>query len=53
MIPARVTILFSAVLIVLGAAMIIRTALLGGGIGLLFGAIILVAGAGRLYLSRT
>jgi hypothetical protein len=47
------TIVLSALLVGLGAAMIVRTALLGGGIGLLLGAIVLVAGMVRLYYSRT
>jgi hypothetical protein len=46
---ARATTVFSAVLIGIGAAIIVRTALLGGGVGFLFGAIVLAAGLGRLY----
>ena len=44
----RATVLLSLVLVGLGAAIVIRTALLGGGIGILYGALILVAGGVRL-----
>jgi hypothetical protein len=43
-----VTLVFSLLLIGLGLAIVVRTALLGGGIGLLLGAIVLVAGVLRL-----
>ena len=49
----RATAVFSAVLVALGAAILVRTALLGGGAGFLFGAIVLAAGAARLYVSRS
>jgi hypothetical protein len=41
-------------LVVVGVAVIARTiaAGVGGGIGLLLGALIVAAGAGRLYLGR-
>jgi hypothetical protein len=44
----------SAVLVVLGAAMIVRTlaAGVGGGLGLLLGSLFLLAGGLRLYLQR-
>jgi hypothetical protein len=48
----RATVVFSVLLVGLGAALVVRTALLGGGIGILYGAIILVAGAVRLRHSR-
>lgn len=48
---ARATVAFSAVLLVLGLALIVETALLGGGIGLLLGALFVLAGGLRLYLS--
>jgi hypothetical protein len=40
--------------IALGVALIVRTlaAGIGGGLGLLLGALFIVAGAGRLYLAR-
>jgi hypothetical protein len=48
------TTILSALLIALGAATIVRTILLGvgGGLGLLLGALLLAAGAARLYLAR-
>lgn len=49
MILNRATVVFSVLLVGLGAALVVRTALLGGGIGILYGAIILVAGAVRLH----
>jgi hypothetical protein len=48
----RATFVISALLVALGGAIIIRTALLGGGVGFLFGAIVLVAGAVRLRYSQ-
>jgi hypothetical protein len=48
---ARATLVFSALLLVLGLALILETALLGGGIGLLLGALFVLAGGLRLYLS--
>jgi hypothetical protein len=46
---------FSAVLIVLGIAIIVRTIVagVGGGLGLLFGVLFVLAGGLRLYLQRT
>jgi hypothetical protein len=48
------TTILSAVLVCLGAAVIIRTLLLGvgGGLGLLIGALLVAAGGARLYLAR-
>ena len=46
------TLVLSIALVALGAAILVRTALLGGGIGFLFGAIVLAAGAVRLYSQR-
>jgi hypothetical protein len=48
---ARATVLFSALLLVLGIALIVETAVLGGGIGLLLGVLFALAGGLRLYLS--
>jgi hypothetical protein len=42
------TLVFSVMLIGLGAAIVVRTALLGGGIGFGLGAIVLAAGVLRL-----
>jgi hypothetical protein len=36
--------------LVVGAAVIIRTALVGGGVGILLGALFIALGAARLYL---
>jgi hypothetical protein len=48
---ARATVVVSALLFVLGIALIVETAVLGGGIGLLLGALFVLAGGLRLYLS--
>jgi hypothetical protein len=48
---SRATIVFSALLLVLGVVLIVETALLGGGIGLLLGALFALGGGLRLYLS--
>jgi hypothetical protein len=45
---AIVTLVFSLLLVGLGLAIVVRTAVLGGGIGLLLGAIVLVVGVIRL-----
>ena len=45
---AAATVVFSLLLIGLGLAIVVRTAVLGGGIGLLLGAIVLLAGVLRL-----
>jgi hypothetical protein len=42
------TLVFSVLLMALGLAIVVRTALLGGGMGFGLGAIVLVAGALRL-----
>lgn len=47
---------FSAILVLLGAAMIVRTAVAGGGLlalGYVFGGLLVLVGALRLYLSRS
>ena len=51
----NLTVALSALLIVLGAAVVIRTILLGvgGGLGILIGALLMAAGAARLYLARS
>ena len=48
------TTILSALLVALGLAVIVRTLLLGvgGGLGLLLGALLLAGGAARLYLAR-
>jgi hypothetical protein len=49
-----VTVVLSWLLVVLGLAVIVRTiaAGVGGGLGLLLGALLVLAGGLRLYLSR-
>jgi len=49
---SAVTLMFSVALVALGTAIVVRTALLGGGIGLGLGAIVLCTGVARLYMSR-
>jgi hypothetical protein len=49
--PRSVTIAISAVLVILGVAILVETVLVGGGIGYLLGALFASAGALRLYLS--
>ena len=47
----RATIVLSAVLVVLGVVLVVETALVGGGLGYLLGALFVLAGVLRLYLS--
>jgi len=42
--------LFGVVFIALGVTMLVLTAVRGGGVGFLFGALFCALGAGRLYL---
>lgn len=49
---ARTTAVMSALIAGLGIALLVRTTQAGGGIGYLFGAIFVLAGGVRLYLSR-
>jgi hypothetical protein len=44
--------LLSGLLVLLGLAVLVETAALGGGVGFLLGALLVLAGALRLYLSR-
>lgn len=48
----RLTLAFGAVAIVLGLAILVRTAAAGGGIGLVIGALFVALGVGRIYLLR-
>lgn len=51
----QLTMLSSALLVLLGVAMIVRTLEAGGGVfslGLLLGALFIAAGAGRIALAR-
>lgn len=45
-------VVFAVLAIAIGATMIAITALRGGGVGLLLGALFIALGAGRLYLLR-
>jgi hypothetical protein len=50
-----VTIVLSALMVVIGVAIIVRTVAAGGGalaLGLLLGLLFVAAGAGRLYAER-
>jgi hypothetical protein len=44
--------ILSAVFVVLGFAILFRTASAGGGVGYLFGALFIALGTGRLWLLR-
>jgi uncharacterized membrane protein HdeD (DUF308 family) len=48
----RTTVALSILIVVLGIVVVAETALAGGGIGYLFGTLLVLAGAGRLYVSR-
>jgi hypothetical protein len=48
----RTTIALSALMVVLGIVLVVETALVGGGIGYVLGALLVLAGVGRLYVSR-
>ena len=49
--PRSATIAISAVLVILGLVILVETAMVGGGIGYLLGALFASAGALRLYLA--
>jgi uncharacterized membrane protein len=48
----RATLVFGVMVIGLGLALLIRTALAGGGVGLILGALFVALGTGRIYLMR-
>lgn len=51
----RATIILSAAMVVIGLAMIVRALAGGGGalaVGVVFGALFIAAGAGRLWVAR-
>jgi hypothetical protein len=48
----KLTIGLSVLMVVLGLVLLVETAVLGGGMGYAFGALLVLAGAGRLYVSR-
>jgi ascorbate-specific PTS system EIIC-type component UlaA len=49
-----ITLVLSGLIIALGIAIVVRTAAegVGGGLGFLVGALLILAGAGRLYVQR-
>ena len=49
--PKRVTVGLSILLVILGIALIVETAVVGGGVGYLLGVLLALAGGLRLYLS--
>ena len=49
---AAATAALSALTALLGLGVIVETALVGGGVGFLLGALLILAGGVRLYLSR-
>lgn len=49
---ARTTTVLSGLLVLLGLVLVVETALAGGGVGYLLGAMLALAGALRLFLSR-
>ncbi len=52
MTPTRLTLLLSALLVGLGLALLIETALVGGELGYLIGSLLVLAGALRATLAR-
>lgn len=50
--PSRAVVVFAAVLIALGVALVVQTARVGGGVGYLLGVLFVALGLGRLYLLR-
>ena len=47
----KLTVVLSALMVVLGVALLVETIVLGGGIGYVFGGLLVLAGGGRLYVS--
>ena len=47
----RATVVLSTLLVLLGVVLIVETALVGGALGYLLGALFVLAGGLRLYLS--
>ncbi len=48
---SRATLVLSALLVVLGLVVIVETAVLGGGIGVVLGVLLVLAGALRSYVT--
>lgn len=49
--PAAATLILSGVLVALGVALIVETVVVGGRLGYLLGALFLLAGSLRIYLT--
>ena len=49
--PAAATLILSGVLVALGVALIVETVVVGGRLGYLLGALFLLAGGLRIYLT--
>jgi hypothetical protein len=50
--PSGLVVLFAAIFIVLGVALLVQTARVGGDVGYVLGVLFVVLGVGRLYLLR-
>ena len=50
--PSRLVVLFAIVFVVLGVALVVQTARVGGGVGYVLGVLFAALGVGRLYLLR-
>lgn len=50
--PSRLVVLFAVVFVVLGLALVVQTARVGGGVGYVLGVLFVALGVGRLYLLR-
>lgn len=48
---SRATLFFSSLLVLLGVALVVETALAGGGVGYLLGSLLALVGALRVYLT--
>jgi hypothetical protein len=51
-VSSRLAVALSVLLLVIGVALLAQTAIVGGGVGYLIGALFLLAGALRLRLAR-
>ena len=48
----RATVALAVTFVAIGIALVVETAIAGGGVGYLFGVLFMAAGVGRLYLLR-
>jgi hypothetical protein len=51
--PSKLVLVFAAVFVGLGIALVVQTARAGGGIGYLLGVLFVALGVGRVYLLRS